>query len=279
MKIDLKKELKKDNYVTGEKTKLGLESFINSLKAGDILYDKRNYNFYRFENVVDFKEKFKKINLDTITKVDINKNKAWNFIKELKSGDYIKITKSENENNKYDECIIIKINKVEIENDTKININVTHRKFNELKKWDGGVIFYINGKTQNPTFKYDLNDNGKEPPLFDPMKINGVEYVYWIQNKSELEKQGATWDTFIDEHDKNKMVYKLEDLFTNKNYNNSDARLYDDLDLLNLITSFNNEYESRVFSRRRDYTKQHMILFLYSGDLNKPSKVLYSWIN
>jgi hypothetical protein len=48
MKIDLKTELRTDRYVDKEKAKQNWDEFTKDLKPDDILYDKKNFKFYRF---------------------------------------------------------------------------------------------------------------------------------------------------------------------------------------------------------------------------------------
>jgi hypothetical protein len=286
MKIDLVKELKNDRYVTGEKTKLNLDSFLANIKPGDILLDKNSSKFYRFDNIDNFKERFGKsrnvkstfkVELDKLIKVDLTTSKSWKFIQKLKEGDYLKIT-TETEDKGEQDCIIIQIEKAQVVNDSQIDFDFQKRRFIEKFSWNGYTNFYIDGKSKNISYPYNLKKPDKETPLFDPAKVNGSAYVYWIQNKEELEKQGATWDTFIDEYEKKKILYKLDDLFTNREYKTdlNNFRLYDDLDLLSLITSFKNNYYVQVFNTSGSFMKKNMTLYLYRGDLSKPLEVHYS---
>lgn len=292
MKIDLKTELRTDRYVDKEKAKQNWDEFTKDLKPDDILYDKKNFKFYRFSSfdnsssnigsrevtVPDEDRTTKKfhykLNPEGLVKVDLSDNKIWNFIKTLESGDWIKIT------SKIDEerlsCLIIQLKKVEV-SENKINLETRSKKFIEkIISNNTHVNFAINGERKNPQFKYDISTKDSETPLFNPQRVNPPEYKYWIDNKSELEKQGATWDTFIDEYDKRGVVNSVEELFTNKEftYDSNRARyIDDDIDLLNFLTDFSDEYIHRVFSLSSDFSKQKMTLYLYRGNLDKPIKV------
>jgi hypothetical protein len=292
MKIDLKTELRTDRYVDKEKAKQNWDEFTKDLKPDDILYDKKNFKFYRFsyfdnsssnigsrEVTVDDKDRITKkfhykLNPEGLVKVDLSDNKIWNFIKTLESGDWIKITSKINEESLT--CLIMQFKKVEV-SENKINLETRSKKFIEkIISNNTHVNFAINNERKNPLFKYDISTKDQETPLFNAQRVNPPEYKYWIDNKSELEKQGATWDTFIDEYDKRGVVNSLEELFTNKEftYDSNRARyIDDDIDLLNFLTDFSNEYYHRVFFPSSDFTKQKMTLYLYRGNLDKPIKV------
>jgi hypothetical protein len=200
MKIDLKTELKVDRYVSGEKGKQNFESFLKSLKYGDILYDKKRESFVRFEDIESFvrgyniegKKDFK-MNPEKFTKVDLNTNKIWQFIRTLKTGDWIKIQSisEESARNKVLDCIIIQFKKIEIDGN-KIKLEVRSKRFLE-KVINNNVIHYNIGEERftNQKFDYNIDTSWKETPLFNTQRVNPSEYKYWIDNKSELEEKGA----------------------------------------------------------------------------------------
>jgi hypothetical protein len=305
MKIDLKTELRTDKYVDNEKAKQNWDEFTKNLKPEDILYDKKNFKFFRFssfdksnskvgnrEVVLNDKDRINKnknfkFNPEGLIKVDLSNNKIWKFIKTLKVGDWIKISSNQTTGSSYGsdvksekklDCLIIQFKKLEILED-KINIEIRGKKFVEDIRSTRHVNFDINGEHKNPSFPYDISKKDTETPLFDPQRINPVEYKYWIDNKSELEKQGLTWDSFIDEYDKRYIVNNLEELFTNREYTYDSNRvryIEDDIDLLNFLTDFNNKYIDRVYHNYTSFNKKPMTLYMYRGNLDKPIKVIYS---
>ena len=313
MKIDLKTELKNDRYVDSEKAKQNWDEFAKNLKPEDILYDKKNLKFYRFSSfdninnandrvknigyrvaAVDDKDRISKnfhykLNPEGLIKIDLSNNKIWNFIKTLKSGDWIKISSGRITASAFGRdlaskedlsCLIIQLKKVEYLED-QFNIEIRSKAFSEKIKYNGYVNFIINDERQNPQFKYDISTKDSETPLFDPQRVNQPKYKYWIDNKSELEKQGATWDIFIDEYDKPYIVNNLEEIFTNKKYTSESNRvryIENDIDLLNFLTDFSNGYVNRVFSKytNSDFSKEEMTLYLYRENTDKPIKVIYS---
>jgi hypothetical protein len=285
MKIDLKTELKVDRYVSGEKGKQNFESFLKSLKSGDVLYDKKRESFVRFEDIESFVRGYNiegkkdlKMDPEKFTKVDLNINKIWQFIKTLKTGDWIKIQRISEESgrSKVLDCIIIQFKKIEVDGN-KIELEVRSKRFSE-KVINNNVIHYNIGEERftNQKFDYNIDTKRSETPLFNPQRVNPPEYKYWIDNKSELEEKGASWDTFID--DKDKLVNNLEELFTNKYFTSEENRIsiYDDMNFLTFLTNFSKEYVWRVYGRGRDFNKQPMTLLQYRGDLKKPIKVIDS---
>lgn len=285
MKIDLKTELKVDRYVSGESGKQNFESFLKSLKSGDVLYDKKRESFERFEDIESFVGEYNreskkdfKMDPEKFTKVDLNTNKVWQFIRTLKTGDWIKIQRISEESgrSKVLDCIIIQFEKIEIDGN-RIELEVRSKRFSE-KVINNNVIQYNIGEERftNQKFDYNIDTKWSETPLFNPQRINPPEYKYWIDNKTELEKKGANWDTFID--DKDELVNNLEELFTNRNFKTEENRIsiYDDMNLLTFLTNFSKGYVWRVYGRGKDLNKQSMALLQYRGDLKKPIKVIDS---
>lgn len=287
MKIDLKTELKVDRYVSGESGKQNFESFLKSLKSGDVLYDKKRESFERFEDIESFvsgyngeRKKDFKMDPEKFTKVDLNTNKIWQFIRTLKTGDWIRIQRISEESgrSKVLDCIIIQFKKIEIDGN-KIELEVRSKRFSE-KVINNNVIHYNIGDERftNQKFDYNIDTKWSETPLFNPQRINPPEYKYWVDNKTELEKKGANWDTFID--DKDELVNNLEELFTNRNFKTEENRIsiYDDMNLLTFLTNFSKGYVWRVYGRGKDLNKQSMALLQYRGDLKKPIKVIDSGV-
>jgi hypothetical protein len=215
------------------------------------------------------------MNPEKFTKVDLNTNKIWQFIRTLKTGDWIKIQSisEESARNKVLDCIIIQFKKIEIDGN-KIKLEVRSKRFLE-KVINNNVIHYNIGEERftNQKFDYNIDTSWKETPLFNTQRVNPSEYKYWIDNKSELEEKGASWDTFIDYKDE--LVNNLEELFTNRNFTDK-ILIYDDMDLLTFLTNFSKEYVWRVYERGRNFNKKPMTLLQYRDDLKKPMKVINS---
>lgn len=289
MKIDLRTELKKDAYVDKSKAEKNWDEFYKSLNPGDILYHKKFNSFVRFSpNTV-----LKKENPDNFTKVDLSNNKIWNFIKTLKSGDWIKITGDIPDSSKImSRCRIIQLNKEDFENElgpfTEIKA-ISDIRFIETTGYNEHVIFTINGEIKNPKFPYDISTKDSETPLLDPSRVNDPKYKYWIDNKSELEKQGCNFDNFFDEYEKKDIFNNLDEILVSIARNYDDLKpvskhfqiqlarpIARDLDLLRVLTNFSKEYSHRVFFSENDLIKEKMTLYVYRGNLDRPIKVIYS---
>lgn len=285
MKIDLNTELKNDKYVTGEKNKKTWDSFVDSLKTGDVLYNK---GLSRFERFIDSKsfifwdsDNYKhggKPNPLNYVKLDLGKSKIWNFIKQLKSEDFIKITTDEKTggNSVTKKVLVIKFSNVEV-SDNKVTFDTQTFSLYEVIDNKKYINFNINDQSYNKPFYYNLKTNDRESPLFDLEKINPPEYKYWKDNKDDLEKKGATWDKFIDKYEMDKIVNNIDDIFSKyKRESRDGGNIEDDMSLLTLLTDFSNEYADRVFYDLKSLNKQEMTLYLYRGNLDKPIKLTYS---
>jgi hypothetical protein len=293
MKIDLRRELKTDQYVSKEKSKKNLDDFLKSNEKGDILFNKKQYRFIRFDE--DFIEKLKEpisekltINIEDYIKVNLNNNEIWNFIKNIKSGDWIKINRLLKEegyggkiNDKIEESIIIQFNDIK-KNNNIISFDTRGKIFNEYIVSDKYVNYRIGEESfNNIKYSYNLERKDKETPLFDPRLVNLQEYNYYLDNKLEFKSKGIKLEDMIDDYYYDEIVNNLEELFTNKNYQNdvNRVRIYDDMSLLTLLTNFKNKYVDRVYSSNRsgDFTKDKMKLYYYTnGDIDKPFMVIDS---
>ena len=284
MKIDLKKELRVDKYVTDEKSKKDLPQFFQSLRAGDILFNKKLSRYVRFKDEEDFKQRETTarniINPNDWVKVNLGENKIWQFIKSLKSGDWIKISCVLEESNfkKVLSSMIIGFEEVNV-NDSEVNFKLKGKRFLETVK----NSTYINYQTEvdkktNQKFDYNLEKSDSQTPLFTPEVVNPPKWKYWLDNKSELESKGLKFEDIVDEHELEGVVKSLDELFTNKKYTYDDnrVRIWDDMDLLGLLTSFSKGYINRVFYNSKSFQKDTMTLLFYRGDLTKPVKVMLS---
>lgn len=289
MKIDLKKELRTDQYVNREKNKISQNEFLKSLKSGDILYDKKYYTFYRFNNSKELIEKYNRYNINknkesyidvnNLSKVDLNDNDIWNFIKNIKSGDWIKITRNLDSSSykKTLQSMIIQINNIS-NTDEIINFDIKGKMFDEIIANNCYINYEIGEfKAVNKEYKYNFERKDSEHPLFDPRTINVPEYSYWIENKESFKSKGIEFKDIIDDYYYDEIVNNLEDLFTNKNYQSYSniVKIYDDMELLTLLTNFKNKYSGRVFYRNNNsFNKESMKLYYYTNDdIKKPFKV------
>ena len=292
MKIDLRKELRIDQYVKGEKSKINLDPFLESMKKGDVLFNKKTLSFTRFISPEDFKktiggardEKKLVINTGDFVKVDLDNNTIWNFIKNIKSGDWIRIACDTSESSNYNkviESMIVQFNDV-VNTDDVITFDTRGKKLQERVISNQSLHFNINGeRLVNQKYPYKLEKKDSETPLFNPQSINIPEYKYWVDNKKDLESKGVKFDEFIDEWERDDIVNNLEELFTNKNYGSeyNRVRIYTDMDLLTMLSNFKNNYSDRVFSSNytKNFVKDAMKLYYYTGgEINKPFKVINS---
>ena len=289
MKIDLKKELRTDQYVNREKNKINQDEFLKSLKSGDILYDKKYYTFYRFNNSKELIEKANQhninknkknyIDVDNLSKVDLNDNDIWNFIKNIKSGDWIKINRNLDSNSykKVSQSMIIQINNIS-NTDGVINFDIKGRIFDEIIVNNSSINYEVGEfKAVNKKYKYNFERKDSEHPLFDPRTINEPIYSYWIENKESFKSKGIEFKDIIDDYYYDEVVNSLEDLFTNKKYQSYSniVKIYDDMQLLTLLTNFKSKYSERVFNKRNDFNKESMKLYYYTnGDIKKPYRVI-----
>jgi hypothetical protein len=282
MKIDLTTELRIDRDIFAEKSEKNLENFLSTLKKGDVLWNKKEQYFKRFENrdslLKDNVGEKTPINTDDFVKVDLSNNKLWNFIKNLKSGDWIKITSLylDTHRDKVLNCIIMQFNDVSF-SDNRLKFEERGRVFLETVIYSSHINYTIDGKQINKQYKYNIDTKDRETPLFDPQRVSPPEYKYFMDNKSEF--RGLTIDEIISEFDNRKVIHNLEELFTSEQYAGQDnrVRIRDDMDLLRLLTNFTKEYAERVLNFRSDsYTKNDMTLYHYRGNLNQPIRVIYS---
>lgn len=289
MKIDLKTELKTDQYVNREKNKINQDVFLKSLKSGDVLYRKELYMFYRFNNskkliddlVRSDKNKKNYIDVDRLSKVDLSDNDIWNFIKNIKSDDWIKITRNLDidtyNNKKVLKSMIIQFNNVK-NIDGIIEFDTRGRVFEETIIDNTSINYEVGEmKAVNKKYKYNFERKDSEHPLFDTRTFNDPIYSYWLENEENFKSKGIEFKDIIDDYDYNKVVNNLEELFTNKDRQSyvEEPKIYDDMRLLTLLTNFKNKYSARVFYRGNDFNKESMKLYYYTnGDIKKPFRVI-----
>jgi hypothetical protein len=284
MKVDLVKEAPVKNKFTDK----DLDELTIDLKKYDVVYFRDADIFKRISDIKKFREDMmnphNKEVWQRIEKVDLDKYDNWNFIKELKKGDYLKITKdflSDYKTEKGKISIIYKINSSSpdyFDNTNEIFFNIEARLIFEMYSRSKSILFYINGKEYNPSFSYDLNKQSQSQAIFDPKRIY-PEYVYWLENREELEKKGATLETFLGEY-KTMDIFDINQLFKSKDRKYYLETIKEDLQLLELLNNFQKRYANRVFSRvgsgtNKDFMKEDMTLLLYRGNLEKPYKIFY----
>ena len=287
IKIDLKKEGRTDDYVSNKKADMNQEEFFKNLKPGDCLFNRDNQKYTEFIDSESFLTTIKgvkrwKQDIADYTKIDLTKNKAWSLIDKLKVGDWIKISTTPFEESGI-KCRTVIINILELAGSgTDIDLKFREKLFTETITSTKSIRYNIGGEDKNPRFEYSLKRLDKNMPLFDSQSINPPIYKFWIDNRAELEKQGAKWETFIDEYDRAEIVESVEDIFTNPKWQRSDFNLptycypKNEFGLLNVLSLFEKRLSDRLFGSQGSYKKDNMTMYLYRGDLEKPIKVFMS---
>lgn len=253
--IDLIKDIRNDKYVSLSKDPEEMERIKKGKETGH--FGDKNYRLPEKIN----KEK---------------QERVISFMKQLKKGDFVKITAEKLDRLKKGYITMI----CQVIEPIDENNEIATKGVNLVERY-------------NWSFNYDYNQFGfekgaprvdfKRPkpeyrPLITPFAVNGPDYAYWCYRKKEFEKSGISWEEYISklperyDSPSDKVLKSLDDLINkNDTYITQDIRPSIDI---NRLIAFSNSYLSAIHPHEGARISGPMTLSVYRGDLNKPIKVL-----